>query len=124
MPAKYEPIPTEPQYNNSSFSSRISSPAPAYAVYPPPYESDLFGSNQDVEEEAPRRSRVRRHDPLPSFDSDPRFHQPTPSPYVRAGLLLFTAFLFWLAFYMRKAIWVEAGMGMRKSVVKEVDPSY
>ncbi|KAF8811822.1 hypothetical protein BYT27DRAFT_7088616 [Phlegmacium glaucopus] len=114
MPTKYEPLPTEPQ-----FSPRISSPSPSYAVYPPLYQSDSSHSNQDVEQEAPLR-----RDPLPSFDSDPRFHQPTPSPYVRAGLLLFMVFLFWLAFDMRKAIWVESGMGMSKNVIEEVDPSY
>ena len=84
-------------------------------MYPPPYENEIFDSNQDVEQEAPRRSRVRP-DPIPSFDSDPRFHQPTLSPYIRAGLLLFTAFLFWLAFDMRK--------DMSKIVTEEVDPSY
>ena len=123
MPAKYERLPTEPQHI-PSLSSRISSPSPSYAIYPP---NHAFDSNEDVEHEAPRRSRVKREplpsDPLPSFDSDPRFHQPTPSPWIRAGLLLFTAFLFWLAFDMRRSMWVESGMGMNKNVV-EVDPSY
>ena len=124
MPAKYERIPTAPQdIDIPSFSSQASSSSPSYAVYPPPYENEIFDSNQDVEQEAPRRSRVRR-DPIPSFDSDPRFHQPTPSPYVRAGLLLFTAFLFWLASDMRKDMWMESGMGMSKIVIEEVDPSY
>lgn len=118
MPAKYEALPTEPQYN--LFSSRVSAPSPSYTVYPPLYDNT---SIQDVEQEAPRRPRVRR-EPLPSFDSDPRFHQPTPSPFVRAGLLLFTAFLFWLAFDMRKSMWVESGMGMSRHVIEEVDPSY
>lgn len=111
MPAKYQPLPTEPQH--SPFSSP---PSPSHAAYPP------FDSNQDIEQEAPRQ-RVRR-DSIPSFDSDPRFHQPTPSPFVRAGLLLFTAFLFWLAFNMRKTMWVESGMGMNRRPAQEVDPSY
>ncbi|KAF8219989.1 hypothetical protein L208DRAFT_1417353 [Tricholoma matsutake] len=46
----------------------------------------------------------RRHDPPPT--TDPRFNPPTPSPYTRAALLIFIAFLFWLAFILRKAVWV------------------
>jgi hypothetical protein len=123
MPAKYQPLPTEPQHS-PSFSSRASSPSPSHAAlaYPPLYENNSFDSNHDIEQEAPRQ-RVRR-DSIPSFDSDPRFHQPTPSPFVRAGLLLFTAFLFWLAFNMRKTMWVETGMGMNRRPAQEVDPSY
>ncbi|KAH0578830.1 hypothetical protein H2248_003027 [Termitomyces sp. 'cryptogamus'] len=34
----------------------------------------------------------------PTFPVDPRFERPTPSPWARAALLIFTAFLFWLAF--------------------------
>ncbi|KAJ7510640.1 hypothetical protein B0H11DRAFT_1955584 [Mycena galericulata] len=34
-------------------------------------------------------------------DVDPRFIQPTPSPWKRAGLLLFIIFLFWLAFQFK-----------------------
>jgi hypothetical protein len=37
---------------------------------------------------------------------DPRFNQPTPSPYARAALLIFVFFLFWLAFSLRKMIWL------------------
>jgi hypothetical protein len=122
MPAKYQPLPTEPQHN-PFLCSRVSSPSPSYPVYPPLPENNSFDANhQDIEHEAPRQ-RVRR-DSIPSFDSDPRFHQPTPSPFVRAGLLLFTAFLFWLAFNMRKTMWVESGMGMSRRPVEEVDPSY
>ncbi|KAG6851600.1 hypothetical protein H0H87_000344, partial [Tephrocybe sp. NHM501043] len=39
----------------------------------------------------------------PTFPVDPRFEQPTPSPYSRAALLIFLAFLFWLAFRMKQA---------------------
>ena len=83
MPTKYQPLPSEPQYS-PSFSSRGSSPSPSRTVYPPLYETNTFESNQDIEQEASRQ-RVRR-DSIPSFDSDPRFHQPTPSPFVRAAL--------------------------------------
>ena len=122
MPAKYQPLPSEPKYSPSFSSRASSSPSPSYSIYPPLYETKSFDSNQDIEQEAPRQ-RVRR-DSIPSFDSDPRFHRPTPSPFVRAGLLLFTAFLFWLAFSMRKSMWVESGMGMSKQVIEEVDSSY
>ncbi|KAF8881765.1 hypothetical protein BD779DRAFT_1388625, partial [Infundibulicybe gibba] len=39
----------------------------------------------------------------PAPPPDPRFHQPTPSRYTRAALLIFTAFLFWLAVTLRNA---------------------
>ncbi|KAF8157250.1 hypothetical protein B0H34DRAFT_675558 [Crassisporium funariophilum] len=118
MTPKYELLPTEP--DPTPLSSRSPSPA-----YPPSYDSQYlnFDQNADVEDEVPFRSRARR-EPIPSFDSDPRFHQPTPSPYARAALLLFMFFLFWLAFAMRKALWVEAGMGMGKGPPEEVDSSY
>lgn len=40
------------------------------------------------------------------YPPDPRFDRPTPSPYARAALLIFMAFLFWLAFALRKATWM------------------
>lgn len=33
---------------------------------------------------------------------DPRFHEPTPAAWKRAALLLFIAFMFWLAFNLPK----------------------
>ncbi|KAF8327998.1 hypothetical protein F5887DRAFT_898295 [Amanita rubescens] len=41
-----------------------------------------------------------------SYTADTRFHQPTPSPYARAALLIFIVFMFWLAFAMRKLMWL------------------
>lgn len=41
--------------------------------------------------------QVRDDDPAP----DPRFEQPTPSPWKRAGLLFLIAFLFWLTYWLR-----------------------
>ncbi|KAF9555881.1 hypothetical protein CPC08DRAFT_711634 [Agrocybe pediades] len=114
---KYELLPTEPIF--SPTSSRSESP-----TYPPPYESgqDYYPYGQDVEEEAPRRPRVRR-EPIPAFDSDPRFRVQTPSPFARAALIIFLVFMFWLAFQMRKALWIAGGMGLNRDV-PEVDPSY
>ncbi|KAH9478069.1 hypothetical protein JR316_0010306 [Psilocybe cubensis] len=117
MAPKYELLPTEPSYSPSS--SRPESPS-----YPPPYEAEqeYHPFENDIEEEAPRRPRIRR-DPIPPFDSDPRFRIRTPSPFARAALIIFVVFLFWLAFALRKAMWVAGGMGMNK-VVPDVDPSY
>ncbi|KDR66314.1 hypothetical protein GALMADRAFT_162182 [Galerina marginata CBS 339.88] len=117
MAPKYELLPTSPAY--SLPSSRSESP-----TYPPPYdaEQEYRPFEHDTEDAAPRRPRIRR-EPIPAFDSDPRFRVRTPSPYARAALLLFVAFLFWLAFAMRKALWVAGGMGMNKEL-PEVDPSY
>jgi hypothetical protein len=36
-----------------------------------------------------------------SQELDSRFHQPTPSPFKRAALIVFILFLFWLAMSMR-----------------------
>ncbi|KAK0441215.1 uncharacterized protein EV420DRAFT_1752520 [Desarmillaria tabescens] len=59
-------------------------------------------SNDDDEEEVGENETLIRQQPVPS---DPRFDQPTPSPFARAGLLLLVTFLFWLAFSLRKAVW-------------------
>lgn len=120
MAPKYTSLPTDPSY---SPSLRPDTPS-----YPPPYESteeehQRLSFSQDIEEDAPRRARVRR-EPLPAYDSDPRFRLPTPSPYARAGLLVFLFGMFWLAFVMRKAVWVAGGRGGMNKDAPEVDPSY
>ncbi|SJL16551.1 uncharacterized protein ARMOST_20077 [Armillaria ostoyae] len=56
----------------------------------------------DDDEEDGETETLIHQQPVPS---DPRFDQPVPSPFARAGLLLFVAFLFWLAFSLRKAVW-------------------
>ncbi|KAK0200148.1 hypothetical protein DFS33DRAFT_128033 [Desarmillaria ectypa] len=56
----------------------------------------------DDDEEDGESETLIRQQPVPS---DPRFDQPIPSPFARAGLLLLVAFLFWLAFSLRKAVW-------------------
>ncbi|KAF8198461.1 hypothetical protein BJ912DRAFT_26719 [Pholiota molesta] len=112
MAPKYELLPTSPS------PSRPESPS-----YPPPYDGDSHFDNDVEDDAAVRRPRSRR-EPIPAFDSDPRFRVRTPSPFARAALLIFVAFLFWLAFSMRKAIWIEGGMGMGRVPPPEVDPSY
>jgi len=118
MAPKYELLPTELVY--SPISSRSESPA-----YPPPYdgEHDYTAFDNDLEEEAPTRRPRPPREPLPAFDSDPRFRVRTPSPFVRAALLLFIAFLFWLAFSLRKALWLAGGMGLNRPE-EVVDSSY
>lgn len=112
MAPKYELLPTSPS------PSRPESP-----MYPPPYDGDSHFDNDVEDDAAVRRPRLRR-EPISAFDSDPRFRVRTPSPFARAALLIFLAFLFWLAFSMRKALWIEGGMGMSKVPPPEVDPSY
>jgi len=115
MSSKYELLPSEPTYDSGSESP----------TYPPPYESEsAYLSHLDVEQEATARRPRRRREHLPAFDSDPRFRMKTPSPYIRAALLIFVVLLFWLAFVMRKALWVAGGMGMGKKEPEEVDASY
>ncbi|KAF9523231.1 hypothetical protein CPB83DRAFT_863232 [Crepidotus variabilis] len=112
MSQRYGPLPTEPHSLDSS-------------TYSPNNSLDEYEKHFafDVEDEAPRRPRHRRQPSLPPYDLDPRFRIPTPSPWVRASLIGFILFLFWLAFSMRKAIWIAGGMGMSKAE-QEVDPSY
>ena len=110
MAARYEPLPTSP-LPEELYSPTSSSPTSP--TYPPPYEAN------DLE----RRPR-RRPDPIPAFDYDPRFRVCTPSPLTRGALLLFIAFLFWLAFNLRRALWIENGMGTGHAPVAEVDPSH
>ena len=89
----YEAIPSDPPYTarrSSSFDFNSSS-ALAKPIYLPP-QSESFEKYaaiiSDLEDEAPRRPRFCRAEPLPAFDSDPRFRVKTPSPFARAGLLV------------------------------------
>lgn len=64
------------------------------------YERLPTEPKDDEEIEVGRRRYV--HPPV----TDPRFNPPTPSPYARAALLIFVALLFWLAYVLRKAVWI------------------
>jgi len=48
----------------------------------------------------------------------------TPSPITRAALLALVCFLFWLAFNLKKGVWIATGMGMEKEDMEAVDLSY
>lgn len=136
MPNKYERLPT----------SDSPSSLPPYTPYKS--ESDLFNDDDDVElngsptsplfdidSDGNPHSRTRSSIPydnprtretreaIRAFHADPRFHQPQPSVYARAGLLIFMFTMFWLAYGMRKAIWFDFGMGETK-VYEEPDASY
>jgi hypothetical protein len=68
------------------------------------YDDDdggLMSPGNPAEAEIGSRRRAR-HFPPP----DPRFEMPTPSPWARAALLIWVAFLFWLALRLRQNIWV------------------
>ena len=41
---------------------------------------------------------------------DPRFHEPTPAAWKRAALLLFIAFMFWLAFNLPRPKLVQSSV--------------
>lgn len=117
MAPKYERLPTEP---DSSPPSRSLSLSPL-----PPYEPPL---TDDVEHDAPRRpsrsnTRHQNRELLLSLEADPRFNPPTPSPWARAGIILFMFLMFYLSYLARRAVWVDTGMGMGKPP-KPVDPSY
>ncbi|TFK63294.1 hypothetical protein BDN72DRAFT_847744 [Pluteus cervinus] len=38
---------------------------------------------------------------FPVYPPDPRFHQPTPPAWVRAGLIIFVIFCLWLSYAIR-----------------------
>ncbi|PPR02087.1 hypothetical protein CVT24_011221 [Panaeolus cyanescens] len=113
--AKYELLPTSPSPPHSPSSSRSS------LSYLPPYEA-VSPAGGDVEHEAVTRRPVRRRDSIPSLESDPRFRTRQVSPFARAALVAFLLFLFWLAFAMRKALWM-AGIE-HNNKPHPVDPSY
>ena len=104
------------------------SPAPTKPLYVPPYDVELISRNAsfgpDLENDAPRRPRYLRVDPLPAYDSDPRFKMETPYPITRAALIALVFFLFWLALDLKKGIWIATGMGLEKEGTEMVDLSY
>ncbi len=131
MSLKYEAIPSDPPYTarrSSSFDFCSSTSAPA--IYLPRYNdhSESFEKYaaiiRGVEDGAPRRPQFRRVEPLPAFDSDPRFRVKTPSPFARAGLLALIIVLFWWAFHLRKGLWIATGMGMKIQAEEVLDPVY
>jgi hypothetical protein len=63
-----------------------------------PLLDDQEGSEAGSDDEG--KGTQTREEPV----HDPRFDVPTPSPYKRVALLLFTAFLFWAAFKMRGSL--------------------
>ncbi|KDR66317.1 hypothetical protein GALMADRAFT_81123 [Galerina marginata CBS 339.88] len=65
--------------------------------------------DSDADDETSKLLSSRESSPTPSDDTselaeDPRFTQPSPSPMKRWGLVVFLAFLFWLGYQMRGAI--------------------
>lgn len=60
-------------------------------------ESDI-GSEAEKDTTEPKSAAPER--PVP----DPRFDQPTPSPYKRAALVIFTILLFWIALSLRASL--------------------
>jgi hypothetical protein len=115
MPNKYQRLPTS------------DTPSSLLPYTPYKSESDLFeDDSNDVELNgsiSPRSPTISYNDnprtretreAIRAFHADPRFHPPQPSVYARAGLLMFMFTMFWLAYAMRKAIWLDFGMGEMK----------
>ncbi|KAJ6623644.1 hypothetical protein B0H10DRAFT_2008995 [Mycena sp. CBHHK59/15] len=81
--------------------------APSTAKYTPLPTADenevLLKPESDEDEDIDDAASTSAREQAPSFPPvpDPRFEQPTPSPWKRAGLLLFLLFLFWLAFQLK-----------------------
>lgn len=96
MNSKYELLPTKD-------TGRSPSPLPLHQEE----EEVLEQMHYRLSNQLAPNTRRRPQPPLPAFDSDPRFRQPSPSPYARAALLLLLAVLFWLAFSMRRMAWMD-----------------
>jgi hypothetical protein len=94
-------------------------------------ESDS-GTESDIEEseigsEAEKNTREPKLAPPESPIPHPRFDQPTPSPYKRAALVIFTILLFWLALSLRashkrssKVIYASRSVSNSSRGVKDV----
>jgi hypothetical protein len=87
--------PQNPTFNN---------PEPRLPMSSAKYQKLSTSDRSIVEEKNPRRSSFDVY--TPPYENDLRFHQPTPSPFARAGVLIFIVFMFWLAFSMRKIVWL------------------
>jgi len=96
--AGYELIPTSDPSLSRPFRARSLSP---------------FDTDEDPEHDAPHHSYLANTRQLRmAFEADPRFNPAPPSPYPRAALIAFCIFIVWYAFYLRKEIWIDFGMGM------------
>lgn len=109
--AGYELVPT--------FDPSLSRPVRARSISP-------FETDEDPEHDATHHSYLAHTRQLRmAFEADPRFNPPPPSPYARAALIAFCLFIVWYAFYLRREIWIDFGMGMGDgNIGVEVDPSY
>lgn len=66
-------------------------------------ESDIEESEIDSEaEKITKETELAVQLPVPQ--ANPRFDQPTPSPYKRAALVIFTILLFYLALFLRASL--------------------
>lgn len=85
----YEPLPTSPvdyvDPSDSAIRKRSRSPL-----------KQNWSKTRSV---SPTQRRLHHE-----LAADPRFHVPTPAPWKRVALLLFLAFLFYLAFSIRKVV--------------------
>ena len=66
-----------------------------------PAEEGTSSADEDEGDESTPLTVLNRSPPPPA---DARFDQPAPAPWKRAALVIFTVFLFWLAFNMRFAV--------------------
>jgi hypothetical protein len=84
-----------------------------YELLPTVDENErLLESDAELDDDDDSTSQLTVVDPAQSdvtVAPDPRFYQPTPSPFKRAALLIFIGFLFWLAFSLRKSVWAAGG---------------
>jgi hypothetical protein len=109
--AGYELVPTSDPSPSRPFRARSISP---------------FDTDEDPEHDASHHSYLAHTRQLRmAFEADPRFNPPPPSPYARAALVAFCIFIVWYAFYLRREIWIDFGMGMGDgNIGVAVDPSY
>ncbi|KAF8995825.1 hypothetical protein BDQ17DRAFT_970551 [Cyathus striatus] len=104
--AKYTRLPTLEKFDDSydDLPGLPLSPSSPSSSTSPISRTSSIDHTEDIESRP--RPRRRRQSPLPAFDSDPRFRIVKPSPWARAALIAFMLFTFYLAFRMRKSLWL------------------
>ncbi|KAF9445154.1 hypothetical protein P691DRAFT_806128 [Macrolepiota fuliginosa MF-IS2] len=106
--AKYQRLPSSPSSSSPDIRLKARRSSSLETPDSPSGSSITLFDNEDDTERG-----TFRH--LPAYDSDPRFHQPTPSPYARVALIVFIAVMFYIGFMMRAEIfWSIVGQQEEK----------
>ncbi|EKM76157.1 hypothetical protein AGABI1DRAFT_115926, partial [Agaricus bisporus var. burnettii JB137-S8] len=110
--SRYQLIPTSPRPSSDIRLKARRSSSLETPILSPTASSITLLDHEDASERG-----TLRH--LPTYDSDPRFRQPKPSPYARAALIIFIIVAFYFAFSMRADIFRSIVDQQEKKVKQE-----